>query len=200
MELFSTSENQCYYNHDHYKTSLKAHGGPTAGCLALYIRKGRQRSLRREWRGTVSSALLFTISVIEGWLSWVSGTRVCLRHVGREASWGASPEEEQMNAWKCKCPLGRDLALNFPHRTQPKCLLFFKMAFIYFLRWPWAGLLGVRLLHCSLVPPVKYKHALEQAAGYLPKHLRYLLGVVLTSSPYHWHWIKLELHGTHRDI
>lgn len=50
------------------------------------------------------------------------------------------------------------------------------------------------------IPPVKYKHALEQAAGYLPKHLRYLLGVVLTSSPYHWHWIKLELPGTHCDI
>lgn len=40
-------------------------------------------------------ALLFTTSVIEGRLAGVSGTKVCLRHVGSEASSGTSQQRDK---------------------------------------------------------------------------------------------------------
>ena len=40
-------------------------------------------------------ALLFTTSVVEGRLARVSGTKVCLRHVGSEASSGASQQRDK---------------------------------------------------------------------------------------------------------
>lgn len=98
---FSTSKNQCYHDQGHCKTSFKAQGWPTLDIL-ICVEAGEEEGVWEESEGeAISSALLFTISVIEGWLSWVSGMRVCLRHVGGEASWGTSPVES---------PPGRDVA------------------------------------------------------------------------------------------
>lgn len=69
-------------------------------------------------------ALLFTTSVTEGRLAGVSGTKVCLKYVGSEASSGTSQQrDKQMPESGSSHWVGVWPIINFPPRIQPMCLL-----------------------------------------------------------------------------
>lgn len=149
-------------------------------------------------------ALLFTTSVIEGRLAGVSGTKVCLRHVGSEASSGTSQQrDKQMPESGSSHWVGMWLIINFPSRTQPTCLLgwtlyfsllspslpSFFLSFLHFflpssfppslfLSLPWQCVCVGRFMDgisTCFIPLYKVNMLQSALPGHLPEHLKHLV-------------------------